>query len=207
SPSSKAGINVVQISGNYPSNTSVSVENILRQPMTTATIFDGIKNITITDPIVGSYAWDTNSTTLNTSIVTTSASIPNRLDGGITTAFTSVLIPNSSTAPVVNELVKLTGSPTATATVATTSDTSGKVFGICLSNCSATGSSTIVVAGSALCNFDNATIAGDWVIVGATGKCHDSGLTTPTSGVTNIGRVLFSSLSSPQSVLMQITEK
>ncbi|HXM21588.1 MAG TPA: hypothetical protein VN948_10035, partial [Terriglobales bacterium] len=64
-PSNKAGSNVVQISGNYPSSNSFTVQNIRNQGGTTHpnTILDGIKNNTIkdTDAFVGSYAWDTNN--------------------------------------------------------------------------------------------------------------------------------------------------
>lgn len=76
-------VNTVQISGNYPTNnTSFLIESIRKQGDANA-VQDNIQGITLQDPFVGSYAWDTNSS--NTDIVTTDASIRNRFDGGIRT--------------------------------------------------------------------------------------------------------------------------
>jgi hypothetical protein len=84
-PSGKAGSNVVQISGNYPSSNSFTVQNIRNQPSTNPnTILDGIKNIMITDPFVGSYGWDTNGSLTN--LLTTNTSIRNEFDAGVRTA-------------------------------------------------------------------------------------------------------------------------
>jgi hypothetical protein len=84
-PSGKAGLNVVEISGNYPSNSSFAVENIRNQGGTPRpnTILDVIKNIAITDSFVGSYAWDTNGSLTN--LLTTNTSIRNEFDAGVRT--------------------------------------------------------------------------------------------------------------------------
>jgi len=210
-----APCDVVHISKNYPNNTDYVIQNIRRKSNFTNTIVDDINGVTIggsTDGFfTGLYSWGSgiNNTpsTNSTNLMTTDVSTVNQFGSGLTASFTSVLIANNAaTAPVVNKLVKLTGSPgsPATATLATTADTSGSVVGICLLNCSTTGSSTVVITGVVGCMFGNATTAGDWAIVstGTNGDCKD----TPTvpSTLTDVGRVLTSgALNTVQNVLLQ----
>jgi hypothetical protein len=199
--------NVVHISANNKSTvTDFMVENIQSIPNATNTLKDEITGITLTNRFLSLYSWSQPSG-VGLNLVTTDTSIPNQFGSGLTASFTSVLITNNgTTAPVVNKLVKLTGAPAATATLATTSDTSGSVVGICLLNCSTTGSSTVVITGVVGCMFSNATTAGDWVIVstGTNGDCKDT--PTVSSTLTDIGRVLASgAANSVQNVLLQIT--
>src|SRR5580700_7888869 len=99
-------------------------------------------------------------------------------------------VANSSTLPVTNELVILTG---AQVTYALTTSKTG-VIGICLVNCTVSGGNAVIAtAGVAACIFDNATTAGDYVQASTStnGECDDTGSTTyPTNGRQVIGRVL-----------------
>lgn len=119
-------------------------------------------------------------------------------------------VANSSTLPVANELVILTGAPSQ-ATQALTTSTTG-VVGICLVNCNVSGGTAVIAtAGVAACIFDNATTAGDYVQASnsANGKCDDTTSTTyPTNGRQVIGRVLSSnSLSStPRNIIIYSAE-
>jgi len=119
-------------------------------------------------------------------------------------------VANSSTLPVANELVILTGAPSQ-ATQALTTSTTG-VVGICLVNCNVSGGTAVIAtAGVAACIFDNATTAGDYVQASnsANGKCDDTTSTTyPTNGRQVIGRVLSSnSLSStPRNIIIYAAE-
>lgn len=95
-----------------------------------------------------------------------------------------------STGTTVNKLAKLTGAPS-TAVITGTSDTTG-ILGIVVAGAGTSGSSQIAVSGSALCVFDAATAAGDYVVnsTGTAGDCHDSGTAmsgTPPAG--NLGVV------------------
>jgi hypothetical protein len=96
---------------------------------------------------------------------------------------------NGTTATVLNELAIFTGAPT-TATVATTSSTTG-VAGIVIGGAGTSGNAQIAYGGQASCIFDGATTAGDYVqaSLSSGGKCHDAGSTYPTSNQV-LGRVL-----------------
>lgn len=92
------------------------------------------------------------------------------------TTVTALTVANSGgTGPSLNSLAKLVGAPS-TATVAATTDVVG-ILGICISNCTNFGNSSIVIAGSTSCNFDGATTAGDFWVISTTvaGDCHDAG--------------------------------
>lgn len=95
---------------------------------------------------------------------------------------------NTGTGTIVYSLTKLTGAPS-TGTPAAISDTGG-IVGICVSGCGNSGQATIQQSGGAICNFDGATTAGDYVQNSSTvgGSCHDAGSTYPASGQV-IGRV------------------
>lgn len=107
---------------------------------------------------------------------------------GSATPFPAYTITNaSSTGTTLNKLVKLTGAPS-TAVIAATNDLTG-ILGICLANCGTTGAAIIGYTNVLSCVFDNATTAGDYVQIGTSGACHDSGSTYPTSGGDVLGRV------------------
>lgn len=96
----------------------------------------------------------------------------------------------SSTGTSVGHLVKLTGAPS-TAIIAATADTNG-IIGICDSNCGTSNFPNIATAGVAICAFDAATTAGDYVQISTitAGDCHDTGSSTPPTSGQVIGRVL-----------------
>ena len=93
------------------------------------------------------------------------------------------------TGTTANRLAKLTGAPSKAIIVATT-DTEGTI-GVVVSNGATSGLATIQTAGLVNCDFDAATVAGDYVSISSTtaGKCHDAGATRPTTGQI-IGRAL-----------------
>lgn len=93
------------------------------------------------------------------------------------------------TGTTTNRLVSLTGAPSKA--IITTAGATAGVIGICESNCGTSGSAAISQFGSASCDFDGATTAGDYVGISASvnGKCTDSGATFPTIGQV-LGRVL-----------------
>lgn len=103
----------------------------------------------------------------------------------------SVLVSNaSSTGTTRYRLAKLTGAPSK-ALIAATTDTDG-VIGIVTAGAGIAGTATVQTSGQALCMFDGATTAGDYVQISSStaGKCHDTGAGTyPTSGQV-LGRVL-----------------
>jgi hypothetical protein len=99
-------------------------------------------------------------------------------------------------------LTKLTGSPTSSVVIASTSDTGG-IIGICtpfggLSTCSTSGLATIQQSGNTDCYFDGTPTPGDYIQISSTvaGECHDAGSSYPTSGQI-VGRVISSSGSNP----------
>jgi hypothetical protein len=106
-----------------------------------------------------------------------------------------VNLPNaSSTGTTINKLAKLAApgmTNLSTAVVTGAGDTVG-ALGIVIAGAGTTGQATIQEGGEALCVFDNATTAGDYVQISGTvaGDCHDSGASFPTSGGQVIGRVL-----------------
>lgn len=97
---------------------------------------------------------------------------------------------NTGTGTVDGRLARLTGAPS-TATVATTSTTSG-LIGVVVSNGGTTGAAQVVVSGVVPCQFDGSTTAGNYVGASTTlaGRCTDLGATLPDTGVQIIGRVL-----------------
>lgn len=99
---------------------------------------------------------------------------------------------NSGSGTTVNLIAKLVGIPSTVQTV-TTSDTGGAV-GICVVNCTNTGTAGITTTGQASCLFDGATLAGDYVQISSTiaGNCHDSGSGNYPSSGQILGRVLSS---------------
>lgn len=205
-PSGNAGTYVVQVSANNP-NSDYVVSNIHEQNSgDTANFFDGVNAITISDNYLGFYSASINNGLTN--ILTSDTSVPTRLDSGLTSSFTSVLILNSaSTPPALNKLVKLIAPPLR-AGIATTGDTKGAVIGVCVANCTATGSSTIAITGIVGCVFDTGSAAGDWVVVSVinNGECHDFGSMVPVPPTTEtiIGHVLATTSSGTANVLLQV---
>ena len=106
-----------------------------------------------------------------------------------------LFVNNTGSGTNMDGLVKLTGAPS-TATFATTSDTGG-IVGICIANCSMSGSATIQINGLAICQFDGATVAGDYIVNSSTNasNCHDAGASFPSSGQV-IGRTLSTNAAS-----------
>lgn len=120
-----------------------------------------------------------------------------------TPVFSTKLIPNLNassqsmsianaavTGTVLNSLAKLTGAP-ATAVLPLLADTVGAI-GIVTAGAGTTSNATVQNVGVASCNFDGATVAGDYVIFSPSvaGDCHDvGGGGYPSSGQV-LGRVL-----------------
>lgn len=94
-----------------------------------------------------------------------------------------------STGTITSSLVKLINAPSQAVATATT-DTGG-VVGICVLMCGTTLNADIQQSGSALCNFDGSTVAGDYVQISPSiaGDCRDAGATYPATGQV-LGRVL-----------------
>ncbi len=116
--------------------------------------------------------------------------------GGTTVLNASALIEtlanDTGTGTTAAKLVKLTNA--GKVVIATTSDVSN-VIGVCVSgitgtSCGTSGNASVAIAGQVSCVFDNATTAGDFVIVstGTNGDCHDAGSTAPAA-VFIIGQV------------------
>ena len=97
---------------------------------------------------------------------------------------------NATAGTVVNRLAWLnTADPATVRTPAL--GTTGGVLGICVANCGTTGTATIVMQGIAECDFDDATVSGDYVTLSTTvaGACQSAGDIFPTTGQV-VGRVL-----------------
>jgi hypothetical protein len=98
-----------------------------------------------------------------------------------TTANVTSLANEGTTGTLQYGLVKYTGAPTTAIRTAVT-DTSGAV-GVCTAStsassiCGTTGNATVQTSGDVNCVFDNATVAGDLVVISSTtaGDCHDQG--------------------------------
>lgn len=95
---------------------------------------------------------------------------------------------NAITGTVVNTLTKLTGVPS-TATITTPSDILG-IVGITTAGAGSGGTASIQQSGTALCTFDGATTAGDYVVNSVTngGDCHATAFYPQSTQL--IGRVL-----------------
>jgi hypothetical protein len=93
------------------------------------------------------------------------------------------------TGTTVNLLAKLTGAPS-TAVITATTDTENAV-GIVVSGAGTTGNATVAIIGQASCEFDGATVAGNYVVISTitVGMCHDIGSSFPTAQAA-YGRVL-----------------
>lgn len=115
-------------------------------------------------------------------------------DNNVNINYESISLPNSGTATVTNRTVILTGTPS-TGTVALTTTTKD-VQGICASGCGSSGTARVPRWGKVSCEFDAATVAGDYVIPSTItgGKCHSAGTTVPT--VQNLGYVLSTNVGS-----------
>lgn len=101
-----------------------------------------------------------------------------------------MVIPNAGVTGTVNTtLTKLTGAPS-TAVQTTTADVNG-ILGITVAGGGTSGNASIQTTGLALCAFDGATTAGDYVINSPTvnGNCHDAGA-SPSASTQVVGRVL-----------------
>ena len=109
----------------------------------------------------------------------------------VNTPATYVTFPNNPIPGTTNgNLMKLTGNPSAITAPANT-DTGG-VIGILVTGQGGGGTNgTVQQTGTANCNFDGATTAGDYVQLSPTtgGQCHDAGATYPAVGQV-VGRVL-----------------
>jgi hypothetical protein len=97
---------------------------------------------------------------------------------------------DASSGTAVNKLAKLNAS--GAAITATTADTDG-VVGVVTGGAGTGGNAQIAVDGQASCQFDSATVAGDYVTLSTTaaGDCHDVGATRSAT-LQTVGRVLSS---------------
>jgi len=101
--------------------------------------------------------------------------------------FISITVPNEgTTGTVLDTLTSLSG---ATAILASAGATGG-IVGITVSGAGTNGNARIATAGWALCQFDGATAAGDYVQISpnTSGQCHDAGSARPLTGQI-LGRV------------------
>jgi hypothetical protein len=97
-----------------------------------------------------------------------------------------------TTADLLVVLVNASG--TTEAETATVSSIQG-VEGICVANCSTSGTAQIARYGIATCTFDGSSTAGDYIqaSTGTAGDCHDTGSSAyPSNGAQVLGRVLSS---------------
>lgn len=97
-------------------------------------------------------------------------------------ALTTTIANDGTTGTTVKLLAKLTGAPS-TAIRSDVTDTGGAV-GVVVSGAGTTGSAEIAIRGQVICTADNATTAGNYVIIGTStnGRCRDGGSTFPVSG-------------------------
>jgi hypothetical protein len=125
----------------------------------------------------GTGVMQTTAVTDNGTIVKVSESLDVTSNG-----FVAEIANASSTGTTVNKLAKLTGAPS-TAVIAATSDTTGEV-GVVIGGAGTSSNAQIAVLGIASCIADNATTAGDYVIIGTgtAGDCRDGTSTKPTTG-------------------------
>lgn len=110
----------------------------------------------------------------------------------------SVQVANNASGTTVNFLVKyvVVGGAVQVVNIGT-GDVAG-IAGICVGNCSTTGSAKIARGGKASCVFDGATTAGDYVVASATGlsgsatagNCHDSGILGNTNPILVGGQII-----------------
>ena len=117
----------------------------------------------------------------------------------------SIRVANQTpTGTEVNHLASLTGAPS-TAIESAAAATSG-VIGVVTSGAGTTGQSRITIFGDAVCDFTNATTAGNYVQVSATvaGECQDMGSSPPTSGGLVLGRVKETGAAGNRTMLVNI---
>src|SRR6185436_6306252 len=116
---------------------------------------------------------------------------PLTFSGGVNLVGSAVSteVPNeTTTGTTVNKLAKLTGDPS-TAILTATTDTAG-AFGVVVAGAGTSGNAQIARIGTASCDFDGATTAGDYVQISSTtaGACHAAGAAFPTAGGQLLGR-------------------
>lgn len=126
----------------------------------------------------------------------------NQQPAGTSTAM--VVANDTVTGTTVNRLAKLSGAPSKAIITATT-DTENAV-GVVTAGAGTAGNATIAIIGQVTCDFDNATVAGDYVTISAitAGKCHDAGASWPQTGAT-YGRVLSTNGASGSFVMELMT--
>jgi|HubBroStandDraft_6_1064221.scaffolds.fasta_scaffold121415_1 hypothetical protein len=115
---------------------------------------------------------------------------------------TYICIPNnSSVATILGGLAYLTGSPSTASSPSSVLITTGAA-GVVVANAGITGTAIIQQSGDVSCFFDNATTAGDYVIISSVDSSHcydDSDVSFPTSNVPLqvLGRVLATGSGGP----------
>jgi len=104
-------------------------------------------------------------------------------------AFSAPIPNDGDTGTVLNQLVELTGDPSAAVNAGT--DPAVGTIGIVIGGAGTTGQAQVALFGGTSCVFDGATVAGDYVVKSTTveGNCHDAGAAYPT-GVQVVGRAL-----------------
>lgn len=106
------------------------------------------------------------------------------------------------TGTTANLLVKLSSAAPSKVILTGTGDTSG-IVGICLVNCTTSGSAGIAVHGTAGCTADNSITAGDYVVEGTTtaGRCKSIGA-SPITNNQIIGRSLTTTSAASTATIM-----
>jgi hypothetical protein len=160
-----------------------------------------------------------NQTTLNAPAPAGNVTInlPNTADTLVGRATTDTLTNKTITNPVLTfnsipntngpaTYINLTNNVLGTGTNLLTAITNGNqgataptnavqgIVGVCVANCTTSGTGTIQASGTVSCTYDGATTAGDYVIPSVTspGSCHDSGVSanTPSASPPTSGQLM-----------------
>jgi hypothetical protein len=117
----------------------------------------------------------------------------NRFNAGVGVQYSGITIsrPPNTSAPVLNQLVKETGSANPRQVTNLAVSDTNNILGLMVGTDSDTGDAVILDRGRGQCVFDDQTVVGDWVVASTTsaGACSDAGPTEP-SLVQVLGRVV-----------------
>jgi hypothetical protein len=117
----------------------------------------------------------------------------NRFNAGVGVQYSGITIsrPPNTSAPVLNQLVKETGSANPRQVTNLAVSDTNNILGLMVGTDSDTGDAVILDRGRGQCVFDDQTVIGDWVVASTTsaGACSDAGPTEP-SLVQVLGRVV-----------------
>jgi hypothetical protein len=121
---------------------------------------------------------------------------------GLGTKYLDFSIPNNSTTgTTANKLVSWSGDPVRAVSASTSST---NLLGVCVGGCGTTGTPRIAIRGRALCVFDSAPSAGNYVVASSVtpGNCQDAGTTRPTSGLVGVAYSSVSQAGAYEVILM-----